>query len=258
MSGFTESLVEEATLGWPPNLRRALSPMATTWPFAVLFNLVGPSMVRGDLAPLRAALARAGIPWPEGDIQAAFEIEDRKVFNEDSGQPTSIDLVIKGQPGSPALFIEAKLVEKAFGGCSVFSSSDCDGRSPAGSFDLCYLHHIGRGYWKRLVEYGFLQGQLQASPVCLLAMYYQFFREALFPLVKGGNFVLQYDERKPVFERTSHMGRRGLVPFLTEFVPEQHRGHVRAVTIQQVTAEIERSGRHDDWIGEFKRKYGLP
>jgi POLQ-like helicase len=225
---------------------------------AMLFNLVGPLMVRhGGLAPLQAALAQAGVPWPEGNIRAALEVEDRQVFNEDSGQPTSIDLVLDGATGSAPLFIEAKLVEKEFGGCSVFAGGDCDGQNAATDHSLCYLHHIGRLYWQRLEEQGFLQGPMKDSPVCLLAAYYQFFREVLFALIKGGHFVLLYDERNPVFLRSGVPGPRGLWPFLTRFVPEKHQSRIHAVTLQQLVAAVEKSEQHADWIGEFKKKYGL-
>ncbi len=65
----------------------------------MLFNLVGPLIVRNDLAPLRDAFAEAGISWPEGNPAATWEVTDRKIFGEDSGQPTSIDLVIAGVRG---------------------------------------------------------------------------------------------------------------------------------------------------------------
>ena len=52
---------------------------------AMLFNLVGPLVVERDLAPLREALTRQGVAWPEGEVSARFEYEDRAVFNEDTG-----------------------------------------------------------------------------------------------------------------------------------------------------------------------------
>lgn len=123
---------------------------------ALLFNLVGPLIVRNDLEPLQRAFDREGILWPTGEVTASFEREDRTVFNEDSGQPTSIDLVIEGDPSSPTLYLECKFVEREFGGCSVFSAGDCDGRNPAQDFDSCFLHHIGRRYWTQLEKHGFL------------------------------------------------------------------------------------------------------
>jgi len=84
---------------------------------AMAFNLIGPLIVRNDLGPLKIAIERLGIDWPGGDVAAVFEHDDRSVFNEDNGQPTSIDIILSGTCNS--LFIEAKLVEREFGGCSV-------------------------------------------------------------------------------------------------------------------------------------------
>jgi hypothetical protein len=108
---------------------------------AMVFNLVGPLIVRKDLEPLRVAIKKAGMPWPSGEVTAGFEYDDRTVFNEDSGQPTSIDLAISGE--TARIFIEAKLVEREFGGCSVFSGGECDGRNPVSyGVDGCYLHPL--------------------------------------------------------------------------------------------------------------------
>ena len=81
-----------------------------------------------------------------------LEYEDRSIFKEDQGQPTSIDLVITSPDDVPEIFIEAKFVEQEFGGCSVFQSGDCDGRNPAVNHELCYLHHIGRQYWSLMQQ----------------------------------------------------------------------------------------------------------
>ena len=118
----------------------------------MLFNLVGPLLTRSDLAPLQTAFAAAGIPWPAGTVQLRLEESDRKVFNEDTGQPTSIDFTVCGEDKehSASLFVEAKLTEAAFGGCSVFAAGDCAGHNPLmvpGGLATCYLHHIGRTYW---------------------------------------------------------------------------------------------------------------
>ncbi len=225
---------------------------------AMLFNLIGPLVERSDLQPLQLACETAGIPWPAGAGEPEFEHDDRCVFNEDSGQPTSIDLAI---PGDAPLFIEAKLTEKEFGGCSVFQGGDCEGLNPIGDMSTCYLHHIGRKYWCRLKEQGMAEGALKAERICPLACYYQFFRELLYALHKHGHFVLLYEERSAVFVRRHTDGStspRGLWPLLSEFVPETLRSRLHLLTIQQVVKAIERSGRHDDWIGEFRAKYGLP
>ena len=165
---------------------------------AMLFNLVGPLIVRGDLGPLQEAFTEAGVPWPTGAVDASLEIEDRLMFKEERGQPTSIDLVLEGE-GSPALFIEAKFVEQNFGGCSVFENGDCSGFNPARSLSSCYLHRIGRTYWEMLEQLGFLRPAMIDGPICPLANYYQFFREIVFALTKGGEFVLLFDRRSPVF-----------------------------------------------------------
>lgn len=224
---------------------------------ALLFNLVGPLIVWHDLEPLQRALERDGIPWPTGAVTASFEREDRTVFNEDSGQPTSIDLVIEGDHPSPVLYLECKFVEREFGGCSVFSAGDCDGRNPAQDFDLCFLHHIGRKYWLQLEKHGFLLGTVTSNATCILASYYQFFREVLFAIEKHGHFILLCDERNPTFVSRSAEQVRGLYPFLLSFVPDGLKAKVKILTIQQVVAAIKTTARHGDWITEFERKYGL-
>lgn len=224
---------------------------------AMVFNLIGPLIVRGDLEPLRNALERSGIAWPGADVTAEFEYDDRGVFNEDSGQPTCFDVALFGQ-GRP-VFIESKLVEREFGSCSVFLRGDCDGRNPfLYGLDGCYLHHIGRQYWNRMTEFGFQEANLSSGHICPLSAYYQFFRELLFAFTKGGCFVLLHDERNPAFLKVSK-GRKeaGLWSFLTTSVPARLAPNVGRVTIQQVADTIDESGRHHDWIGEFKAKYGI-
>jgi POLQ-like helicase len=183
-------------------------------------------------------------------------VEDRKIFNEDTGQPTSIDLVIQGREGTRALYIEAKMVEREFGGCSVFQGGDCDGRNPVNNLNTCYLHFIGRLYWKRLEEHGFLVDLMGSSPICPLALYYQFFREVLFAIQSGGDFVLLYDERNPSFYGNEVEGKRGLMPFLIEFVPDDLRKQVHSITIQKVVEELRRDEGFG-WGREFERKYAL-
>ena len=113
----------------------------------MVFNLIGPMIVNSDLSPLISLLRKKGITINGNEVVLAeFEFEDRKVFNEDSGQPTSIDLVIKDEANKPIIFIESKFTEKEFGGCSVYKQGDCDGRNPNGDLSSCYLHFIGRKY----------------------------------------------------------------------------------------------------------------
>jgi len=225
---------------------------------AMAFNLIGPLIVRNDLAPLKTAIQELGIPWPGGYVEAVFEHGDRSVFDEDIGQPTSIDIVFSGKCNS--LFIEAKLVERGFGGCSVFAGGDCEGRNPYPErLGECYLYHIGRKYWQWLHKLGFSKAAIVKGTICPLANYYQFFREVTFAFAQHGTFVLLHDSRNPTFLRSGDDGtdQDGLWPFLYEAIPQNLRHRVGRLTIQAVVEAIQESGRHEDWIGEFKNKYGL-
>ena len=221
---------------------------------AMVFNLIGPLIVRGDYEPLRAALASKNLPWPSGNVSGQFEIENRSVFNENYGQPTSFDLGITGDVG-PGIYVESKFIEPGFGGCSIYSDGDCDGRNPLHNPSLCYLDHIGRLYWQRVREHG-LDGLAQ-GPICPMTLYYQFFREMLFALHMEGCFILLHDERNPSFPVDGPAGRRGVFALLVEQLPDHCRRRVGSVSIQEVAASIRNCGGHEDWIGEFEAKYGL-
>jgi len=223
----------------------------------MLFNLMGPLIIREDLAMLRPAFDRIDVPWPKGIISTVLEMEDREIFNENFGQPTSIDLVISGSSSPPSLFIEAKFVEQGFGGCSVFKDGDCDGRNPVHNLSSCYLHRIGRTYWTILKGQGFLQGAFQDSPICILANYYQYFREVAFAVENGGYFILLHDARNPVFVNNIPMEQRGLWPFLMSFIPMRLQDRVKRVTIQEIFDLVRGSETHRDWAEKFAMKYGL-
>ena len=225
---------------------------------AMAFNLIGPLIVRNDLDPLRIALENLGIDWPDGEVAAGFEYDDRSVFNEDNGQPTSIDIVLSGARNS--IFIEAKLVEREFGGCSIFAGGDCEGRNHyPDRLGNCYLHHIGRKYWQQLNELGFSNTPMVKGAICPFANYYQFFREVMFAFAKKGSFILLHDDRNPAFLRSEEDAtlQSGLWPFLHESIPKGLRHRVGRLTIQAVVKTIEESGHHADWIQDFKEKYGL-
>ena len=223
---------------------------------AMLFNLIGPLIVSNDLTPLKNALKESGVQWPSGDSITKFEHEDRSVFNEQQGQPTSIDFVIGDPHKEGAIFIESKLVEKEFGGCSLFAQGDCNGENPASDFGRCYLHHIGRTYLEVLKKHQFFEGQLSRDTTCPLTNHYQFYRELLFALECKGTFVLVADDRSPVF-RPSDSPERGLWPLLSRNVPGPAKKRMAYVSIQSIVRQIEASNRHG-WISEFKLKYGLP
>ena len=221
---------------------------------AMAFNLFGPLVVRDDLQALRATLEAAGINWPTAKISGAFEVEDREVFNELQAQPTSIDFVIGQVGSSDSIYIEAKFVEQEFGGCSVFERGDCDGSNPVAEHNRCYLHAIGRRYWTVMNDHGISNGEIGSGPFCAFTSHYQFFREVGFALHQGGQMVFLYDERNPAFKTTNG---RGLIPFLCSLLPQNVGDRVKSVTIQALAAGISATQRHDDWIGEFRLKYGL-
>lgn len=222
---------------------------------AMLFNLVGPLIISNDLEPLRMVVSQKGIDWPVDKASAQLEYEDRSVFNEDSGQPTSIDLVISDSSGFPKLFIESKFVERDFGGCSLYSGGDCNGKNPLSNLSQCYLHFIGRMYWQKLEKHHFTDIFSKES-LCILAFYYQFFRELVFALEKGGTFILLLDERSPVFYCKVGNIERGLLPMLQQYVPEAYYHRYAFISVQQLVNAIKQTGRHS-WITEFEKKYGL-
>ena len=224
---------------------------------AMAFNLIGPLIIRNDFGPLKIAIERSNIEWPGGEVKADFEYYEREVFNENNGQPTSIDIKLSG--ACESLFIEAKLVEREFGGCSVFARGDCEGRNPyPNKLNGCYLHHIGRNYWQKLDELGFSGATLVKGAICPFANYYQFFRETMFALLKQGVFILLHDERNPAFLRSKDDGiEYGLWPFLYETIPQNLHHKVGKLSIQSVVEAIQKSGGHEDWIGDFRKKYGL-
>lgn len=223
---------------------------------AMLFNLITPLILENDLEPLKAALQGKGVNWPDVGSTMDYEYEDRNIFNENRAQPTSIDLVIKNAEGKPKLFIESKLVERGFGGCSLFGGGDCDGRNPALEHKLCYLHCIGRKYWQLLAHYGFLKSKLSTDSMCIMANHYQYFREVLFALEHDGIFVLLYDERNPTFFCKGKNDTRGLIPFLEQFIPTELKSRTANISIQEIVKEIEVPGKHH-WITDFKKKYGV-
>ena len=218
---------------------------------AMLFNLVLPLQRDGDIDALKGGFAAAGIPWPGPGATARLEVEDREMFHENSGQPTSFDLEISG-PEGPSLYIEAKLVEQEFGGCSLLEGGDCDGENPATDHQKCPLVGMGRRYWERLDALGF---DLSAGPICPFGSYYQFYREVAYALTRGGHYVLLVHDQNPAFWKED--GSRGLWPFLLKSVPAQHRSRLHRLSLQQLAEALRQTGRHP-WIDEFSTRYALP
>ncbi len=223
---------------------------------AMLFNLLGPLVIRNDYEPVRTVLRAKGIDWTASVKQARFEVENREIFNENYAQPTSIDLVIESERGT-GLFIEAKLCERGFGGCSLFAKGDCDGRNPARQRDLCYLHRVGRTYWEKLAKHEIIPPTRVDSPRCPLTDCYQFFREVLFALEYNGTFVLLHDERNSTFCGDGQSDSYGVFSFLVSMLPDHVQSHITDISIQQLLEAISSTGRHNDWVAEFAEKYGL-
>jgi hypothetical protein len=219
---------------------------------AMVFNLLGPLFEREDFTLISEILRSNGITCPSAK-HAEFEYDDRDVFNESYGQPTSLDVALFGEDNKPVAFIESKLVESEFGGCSVFSAGDCPGQNPAANLEECYLHVIGRGYWKLMQKHGILS-QIANERICPFTCYYQFFRESLFSIEMNAPFVLLCDERSAVFQVSPN---RGLIPFLKSFLPDTLKSKLHVLTIQNVVECIRKSRNHGDWIGEFEEKYGM-
>jgi hypothetical protein len=223
---------------------------------AMAFNLIGPLIIRNNYEPLIRLLQKKNIVDAQKVVSAIFEYEDRTVFNEDSGQPTSIDVVLCDETQNPVVFLECKLAEKGFGGCSVFAHGDCNGENPLSNKNQCYLHFIGRKYWDLIEKYKFSEN-LYKERQCVFVAHYQFFREVLLSLEKGGVFVLLSDERSPVFHCELDGVNRGLMSFLITFVPDALKNRIISISVQELIKEIRHSENHNDWLDEFERKYGL-
>ncbi|MGB4031256.1 MAG: hypothetical protein WBK94_03240 [Tenuifilaceae bacterium] len=219
---------------------------------AMAFNLFGPLITRNDFSPL-SNLLKDKFGFDIKIETGVFEYEDRKVFNETGGQPTSIDIVLKDENEKPTVFIECKLVEREFGGCSIFTDGDCPGMNPVNDLKECYLHFIGRKYWDLMTKYG-ITHLMNNDRICPFTSYYQFFREIIFSIENGGPFILLCDERSAVFEVTPS---RGLVPFLRTYLPENLKNAINVLTVQELLSSIKQSGRHNDWVVDFGLKYGI-
>lgn len=225
---------------------------------AMLFNLLGPLVVESAEYILVDLMRSRRLSVPKGNFAGKFEFSDRKVFNEDSGQPTSLDFVLNDESGVPRIFIEGKLSEHEFGSCSVFVAGDCDGSNPCQDKSSCYLHHIKRTYLDMLEEFGFTE-LMKNEKFCPLINHYQFFREVLMSLKYDGVFVLLFDDRSPVFYCKGTNGtNRGLMPLLMQFVPIEYQNRIAAISVQEIVGAIRASGRHRHWIEDFAVKYGLP
>jgi hypothetical protein len=226
---------------------------------AMKFNLLGPLMARKDLSPLKVAFEAVGGRWPFGDLRPHFEHYDRQVFNERHGIPTCLDFALIGQ--GTGLYIETKLSEPGFDSCPCHQDGSCDGRNPCsfGRITECSLTQSGYTYWNLMANFELGEAVLVDGDTCPFVNYCQFFRNLMFALANQGVYILLYDERNPVFvQRDAQMNLiGGLCKHLSAALPRHIWSSVGGITVQGLVRAIEASGRHGDWIHEFKDKYGI-
>lgn len=220
---------------------------------AFLFNLLGPLVENEQWHILDEILHQAGIQLPASITNAEFEVEDREVFNEQQGQPTSIDLCLY-TGDIEEVFIEFKFTEKNFGGCSVFNDGDCDGRNPANDFNLCYLHYIGRKYWELMKKHTLLSKQIKRDSQCPFSILYQLYRLILFALEKKGHFLLIYDDRNPSFLVERDNIKRGLFNRVYDSLPSDIQNKCHALSVQSILSILQKYPELD-WTSELKEKY---
>lgn len=220
---------------------------------AFLFNLLGPLVVDEQWHIFDEILHQADIQLSTNITNAKFEVEDPGVFNEWQGQPTSIDLCLY-TGDIEKVFIEFKFTEKNFGGCSVFGNGDCDGMNPANNFSLCYLHYIGRKYWKLMEKHGLLTEQMKNDSQCPFSTLYQLYRLILFALEKNGDFLLLYDERNPSFLVEIGKIKRGLFNRVYESLPANIQNKCHTLSVQSILPILQKQPELD-WTNELKEKY---
>lgn len=206
---------------------------------ALLFNLIGPVLLARRWDVFDAILESAGIALSGRVVDGKLEEEDRSIFNERRGQPTSVDLYLQTDQGD-TVCAEFKFTENGFGECSVFESGDCDGRNPAGDFGLCYLHAIGRTYWPLMQRHGLITDSLEATSICPFVTLYQAYRILIFALERGGHFLLIHDERNPSFAWTSTSIHRGAFTLFYELLPASAQRRCHRITTQEVVEILER------------------
>lgn len=148
---------------------------------AFLFNLICPVVIDSRYDVITDVLSAAGAS-PRGVVNDVhFEVEDRSIFSETTGQPTSIDLVIETSE-QEKYFVEFKFTEAEFGGCSLYSNGDCDGCNPCSNLDMCILHDMGRQYWNKMNQHGLITQVVQNESRCPFIDLYQAIGLSCLPL----------------------------------------------------------------------------
>lgn len=218
---------------------------------ACLFNLIGPLLVEGDFSALKEILGLSGLSL-QGNIDSAeFEFSAREIFNENRGQPTSIDLYIQSDRDEK-VFIEFKFTEAEFGTCSVYEDGDCDGLNPDRDLDLCYLHRLHRKYMSLMKKYELLKNY----EYCPFTEFYQAYRLLLNALETQGQcyFLLIHDKRNPTFLMHDGALERGRFIRFKNLLPVEIRKKVFILDIQRIVEYLKKD-RKFVWLTEFEEKY---
>lgn len=222
---------------------------------AYLFNLLGPFVVPEDwlifkeVIMLSKSKSGANLPLSGNISKAEFEFSDRKTFNENKGQPTSIDLSL-GTDKNEKVFVEFKFTEPNFGSCSVYENGDCDGANPSIHPHWCYLNGLKRTYMDLMEKYGLLNN----FEYCPFIEFYQAYRLLLFSLENSGDFLFIYDDRNPTFVNELNGAPRGKLIRFIKLLPQKYQENIFMLSIREIIKHLEKHSNYA-WLEEFKNKY---
>ena len=218
---------------------------------ACLFNLLGPVLVSRDFVAIREIISLSGLKLQGNICSAELEFSAREIFNENRGQPTSVDLYSQTDKDEK-IFIEFKFTEAEFGTCSVYEGGDCDGMSPDQDLNLCYLHRLNRNYMSLMKKYDLLKNY----EYCPFTEFYQAYRLLLSALENQGQcyFMLIHDKRNPTFDINDKGRDRGRFVRFKSLLPEEIKKKVFILSIQQIV-EYLKEHRKSNWLAEFQEKY---
>ncbi len=223
---------------------------------AMLFNLIGPLVVKNEYKSILNILDLDDVAKPEKGVIGIYEYENAAILNERKGQPTSIDFALLNKSAG-SIFIEAKFTESEFGKCSKFKQCNCDKVNPMINDSKCYYYSQGMFYWPLLQEHNILNEEQKNAKLCPLADHYQFYRELLFAVEQQGYFVLIYDERNPYFVNQYKGEYEGIFTRLCSSLPEEICKRVSAISIQKLFNSIKTLHEQSVWTKEFAEKYGM-
>jgi len=224
---------------------------------ACLFNLFGPFLADNDWGPLKEILMLSksesgNYLTLRGNIdKAEFEYSINKTFEENRGQPTSIDLYVHTEKDEK-IFIEFKFTESGFGVCSVYENGNCDGANPLKNPKICYLNELGRSYIDLMKKHELLID----NESCPFVEFYQAYRLLLFSLENDGHFVFIYDDRNPSFINELNGERHGKLIRFIKLLPERYQHNIYILTVKEIVHYLQKHYNYT-WLDEFKKKYLL-